>query len=484
MAAIAQLNSVENLTQWEQLRARLGTILGRLVFCGLLLLIVWTTIPYGTVEDWWDAVFEAAVFSLCVVWICARLLHGTWAIKWWTIILPLGLLTGYAFLQTVKLPLFLSPAADGQLVQRTLSIDPYQTYITALKTLALVSFFSLLLIQTSSPRRLKWLVRVVVALGVASAIFALVRQLVQSPESPNGFVLPYLFYGYGYGLFLSPNLFGYQAEMCLGVILGIAIGGGVARSQVPLYVALGLIVWSALVLSGSRGAILGFVCELIMVIIVSLRWYVARKHSFADESRLISLASSRFAQISALLLILMVVAAGVLWMSDEKLAVKLSGAHASSSDTIQAGTTRAEIWRSTYALVRRHPITGVGFGAYYLAIPQYQQGSGRLKVEEAHNDYFDLAASGGVVAVVLSAWFIVAFVRKARLAWQSKDSYRKATCLGAAAALTAAAAHSAADFGLQITGIGVYFLAIMVLAIATVRSRSKRRVPTLVSSSS
>src|SRR6267154_1977076 len=189
--------SSRGLLEWS------ANLLDQIVFCGLLGLIVFTSIPYGTVEPWREAVFECAVFALTAIWILEALLRGSWQVNNVLVLLPLILLTTYAFVQTVALPGSWLATGNGRSIsQHTLSIDPYQTYLTAVKTLALTLFVGLLLLHTSSPKRLRWLVRVVIGLGLGSALFGILRQLLQSSD---GFLLPYLFLGAGYGQFIYHN---------------------------------------------------------------------------------------------------------------------------------------------------------------------------------------------------------------------------------------------------------------------------------------
>ena len=56
-------------------------LLDRTVFVGLLVLIVTTAIPYGTVDPWWDAFFECTVFTLGALWIVEGLFSGTWRVN-------------------------------------------------------------------------------------------------------------------------------------------------------------------------------------------------------------------------------------------------------------------------------------------------------------------------------------------------------------------------------------------------------------------
>src|SRR2546423_528482 len=141
------------------------------VFVLLLAVIVFTSIPYGTVEPWWEAVFECAVFAITAIWIFEVLLAGNWQVRRLFILLPLVLITVYIFAQAIALPAWLATGIGRLSAQHTLSIDRYQTYLTARKTLVLTLFLGLLLLHTSSPARFRWLIRVVIGLGLASALF-------------------------------------------------------------------------------------------------------------------------------------------------------------------------------------------------------------------------------------------------------------------------------------------------------------------------
>src|SRR2546423_5666873 len=66
----------------------LATLLDRVVFFCLLGVIVLTAIPYGTVDAWWEAVFECAVFAITAIWIFEVLVTGHWQIRRLFILLP------------------------------------------------------------------------------------------------------------------------------------------------------------------------------------------------------------------------------------------------------------------------------------------------------------------------------------------------------------------------------------------------------------
>src|SRR6266550_124863 len=110
-------------------------LLDRIVFACLLGLIVTTSIPYGTVEPWWESIFECAVFAVTAIWIFKVLVRGSWDFRGLFILLPLIIITAYAFAQTVEWPAWLAIGSGRLTAQHTLTIDRYQTYLTARKAL-------------------------------------------------------------------------------------------------------------------------------------------------------------------------------------------------------------------------------------------------------------------------------------------------------------------------------------------------------------
>ena len=445
---------------------RSAALLNKISFCCLLGLIVLTVVPYGTVDPWWESVFECGVFGIAAIWIFQVLLRRQWNLGAPYILVPLILITGYAFLQTINLPI-LSLQQDG-IVRHHLSIDRYQTLLTARKTLALTVFLGLLLLHTSTAKRFRWLIRFVIGIGLASALFAILRQSLQSPESTTGFGLPFLFYGLGYGQFISPNAFAYLMEMTLALLGGLVLGGAARRDTVLLYVATMIVTWAALVLSSSRGGLLSFGCQFIFLVFMGLTWYSKRQLSRPDGRQhplLLLIRTSVLVRIAAILLIAITLFVGVVWMGGEDLVKKFDDGKSASEETI-GDLRRKDIWRASWALIKDHPLLGVGFGAYSLAIPRYQNGSGGLKLEQAHNEYLDLTANGGVLALGLAGWFLAMLILRLKYSFRSADAYRCAAGLGAAAGIISVAVHSFFDFGLQLTGNAVVFAALVVISVA------------------
>src|SRR5882724_11149499 len=165
-------------------------VISILVFWCLLGVIALAVFPYGTVDPWWEATFEGAVFSLTALWIVGSVFARNWQIRRAAILLPMIAITVYAFAQAFQWP---PTWLNKSVPQHMLSIDHYQTFLTARKSLALTLFLGLLLAHTSTARRLRWVVRAVIFVGFGSALFGILRQFLQLPDSTEGFLLPFLF---------------------------------------------------------------------------------------------------------------------------------------------------------------------------------------------------------------------------------------------------------------------------------------------------
>jgi hypothetical protein len=75
---------------------------------------------------------------------------------------------------------------------------------------------------------------------------------------------------------------------------------------------------------------------------------------------------------------------------------------------------RSQMWYATWQMIKGHPTSGTGFGAYWRAIDGYYDAIGEFVPKQAHNDYLEIIASGGLAAVALTAWFVTAVVKRSR----------------------------------------------------------------------
>lgn len=438
-------------------------LLDSAIFIGLLALIALAAIPYGGVQPQWEAAFECGVFVLAAMWIIEGYLSGAWHLRGRPLLAPLLALIAFAFIQT--LPLLPASVTAGVELRRAISTDPYQTRLFLFKLLALTITLALLMQYTSSKRRLVALVFVAIGVGVASALFGLVRAV--SQRDLTGFILSQLGPGEGYAQFINRNHFAFLMEMSTGLALGLVAGGGVRRNRLPIYLGMTILMCTTLVLSNSRGGILSMLGQLIFIAFLFAAVRPRPKLPNRSVDWLQRLRSSFVVRVALVLCLLTVVAVGIVWIGGDPLVSRLEvvpGEISAQSADKRQGERRIEIWRATMRLIKAHPVTGVGFGAYWVAVPEYHDASGRVTPQEAHNDYLELLASGGMIGLALGAWFVVVLIRMALRHLRTQDSFRRAACFGALAGLFGLAVHSLFDFGLHVTVNALIFVALVVIA--------------------
>jgi O-antigen ligase len=285
--------------------------------------------------------------------------------------------------------------------------------------------------------------------AVVSAIFGVLRQATQHQI---GFVLPLLRPTQGYGQFINKNHFAYLMEMAFGLAIGLALAAGIKRERLLIYVALLLPIWTALVLSNSRGGILAMLVQIV--------------------SAALLLGSRRQATVLRAALLVVLVAGvlfGTLWLGGDRLASNFENATSelnAAETNMRAGVSRNEIWRATLKMFAAHPITGVGLGGYWIGITAYHDASGLMTPQEAHNDYLELLSSGGLVGLAIGVWFALMLIRAVRANLAIDTGYIRALRFGAILGITGVAAHSLVDFGLHIMVNAIVFVSLIMIATA------------------
>ena len=463
----AELSKIPGSSAQRSARANSPGVLDRTIFAALLAVVAFVAVPYGTVEPWWQALFECAVFVLAALWLIQGFLSGSHSFSPYRIFLPLVALAIFGILQTISFANNGPPLTSGATVWHTLSADPHETRLWVSRMLALVLVGAMLTRYTRSSSRLRALIFLVIGIAVASAVFGLLRKTMQHDL---GFVLPYLRPGLGYGQFINNNHFAFLMEMALGLTLGLCATGSVRRDRWPLYLSVALLLGMSLVLSTSRGGILTMLCQLIFI---ALLFPVVRS-TRADHKPGSSVSKLAQRVLGSLLLrallilsLIITVSVGIVWVGGDPLMARLEaipGEVATREVNARWGERRMEIWKATWQLIKAHPIAGVGMAGYWTAIPQYHDASGEFTPQRAHNDYLELFASGGLIGLLLGVWFIVVFAKAVSRQLRTADSFRRAASFAALVGIAGVALHSFVDFGLHITVNAVLLIVLIVIA--------------------
>lgn len=420
--------------------------LNKIVFFLICATPICTTLAYGTVHQPLIAFFYFMMALMAVLWAADCFAGGAVRFSRSVLQIPLLLLGLYALVQVVP---FGSVTQFGGVasVPRTISADPFSTQVTALHILALCAFFALALVFLESASRLRKLTVIITIFGFVYAFYAIL-QSVLSPTKIYGIYGPAQ--AIPFGSFVNRHNFAALIEMAVSIPLGMVFVGAVRPDKKLLYwVAIALMA-TALLLSGSRGGLVAFVAEIIVLVIVTTRAKGAKN-----------------LVLKAALSLMLVAAAvgGAIFVGGDTSLTRFADTAGSADVT----SSRTHIWDVTLKVISHHMPFGAGLGAYAQAYTAFDTTSGSERVEQAHNDYLQILADAGIVGFVIGALFLFWFFREGVRAVGRKNTVRRGVAVGAFAGCCAILTHSIFDFVLHITAISVMFLTLLAMLIASGR---------------
>jgi O-antigen ligase len=126
---------------------------------------------------------------------------------------------------------------------------------------------------------------------------------------------------------------------------------------------------------------------------------------------------------------------------------------------------RPQIWRETLPIVRDFVVTGTGLGSFRTAMLVYQKSDRTFFFNQAHNQYLQFAAEGGVlllIPLVLAALAFAAIVTRHLRTDASAMFWIRA---GAAAGVIAALVQSLWETGLRLPANALLFAVICAIAV-------------------
>jgi len=405
-----------------------------------MLLLILTPLPYGSVEVWSMTLWEVWVFVTAVLWVILTIRDGEFRLEPNPLLLPMVALLVVAIVQLV-------PIGAGP--RRTISLDPYLTLQATIKLFASVLFFALFSTFVDTDERRQFAVKVILAMCILIALIGVGQNYVGRALWQRG----------TFGPFVNRNHFAGFLEMGVGLASAAIVVRSVRVEMMAVYACGVLIMCAGLVLSASRGGVVSLAAEFGFLALIVL---TARGDKGEGKSRVRGLV--RAAGVVGLAA--GTVVAALLIVGSERLVANF----AQEQDTQTAELlnnerfSRRDIWGATIAMIRDHPVTGVGLGAFQVAYPRYDPSSGTQRVEQSHNDYLQILADAGIIGGAIAVAFVILLLLRGLRAAGAHDRHRRAIALGALTGCFAIVVHSFVDFNLQITANAQMFLALAALA--------------------
>jgi O-antigen ligase len=404
----------------------------RVGLCGLLVFAVGA---FGAVEVWSESIVEIGAALLLVVWAVLVLTARDAEIPWnplnWTLL---------AF------------CAVGAL-QLAFHITAYP-FLTRAELLRAVSCWIVFFLSTQafrSRRELQTLVWFVVILCFAVSLEAIAQYFTSGDEI-------YWFRQIASGIrpfgpFVNRNHFAGFVELTLPMGLALVMLRGLRRDLVPLTIVLTLVPISAVVLSSSRGGIIGVGVEICALAAFRLT------RGGAERVRVGPIVAA-------------VIAAAILigWVGAGNAVARF---FPSRTTGVSFGK-RLSMTKGALHIFLDHPVSGSGLGTTVAVYPGYETFYDGKLVDHVHDDYAETLAETGLLGGACGLAFLILLFRNASRNLLAEQGYfSQAMHAGATAAMIGMLLHSFVDFNLHILSNALLFLVQAFLATAPPVSSAK-----------
>ncbi len=432
---------------------RMASIWSRIAYAMLFVIPVFGMISYGAVDPWALSIIAIMTAIMLVMRIAEGFQTGRFRYSPSRLQIPLLgliLLAGFQLLPlAAPLPADLIEGAS----RNALSLDPYATRFWLIKAVIVLIYLSTALVEINTKRRVKQVVFGIVVFGTAMAFFGIAQALI-NPGSIYG--LRPTPQAISFGPFVNRHHFAGFMEMTIGITLAVLLGSGTKPNKRPFLIFAVALMGIAAVMTSSRGGMLSIAGVGVFVIASS---FFAKKVNGSSAKMHIR---RKLAIAAASIALILGIFGTVIFLGSGDALVRGIGA----SEAADVSNGRFHFWSVSADIIAANPIIGVGFDAFGVAFTRFDTWNGTFRIEQAHNDYLQTLADGGIVGFALLAAFIWLFVRSGLLNISlASEGFHRSAVIGAFAGCLGIMIHSFFDFPLR-TNSNLFFFMLLV-SIAT-----------------
>jgi O-antigen ligase/Flp pilus assembly protein TadD len=449
----------------------------------LLFVVIFSPLAFGTVELWSLTVMQlAALFCLSLLLFFTVTQGGK---GWYEVpgTVPLLLLLGYIFLQTVPLPpAFLkvvSPATHSLYEKTVWTVQPHVwASLSVSRKTTMAEFFryasyaavyiAAVQLLTDS-RLLRRTITVLIAFAALLAFFSILQHLISNDriywvrELTQG--------GIPFGPYVNRNHYAGLMGMIFPVILSLfllyrppshtaglrkRLAETFTHPTTNIYLLLGfsaVVTATSVFISLSRGGIASLCVSLIFLAIVLNRKIRAHRRGL----------------LLAVTAVIILYAVG--WFGWGPIFERFRNIRTPQGDISEL---RFDIWRDSAGIVRDFPLTGTGFGSFIQVYTAYRTIDSDRIADHAHNDYIELFADGGAAGALIFFVFLATVLRRSFRTFSCrKDPFSLYLYCGTITGILTFLLHSFTDFNLQIGANGLYFFFLLGLAVSASHTRTE-----------
>lgn len=432
-----------------------GAFSHRSIFVLVLLIPFLTAIVFGGADVSALIFISPLVAVIALVWMASAWRSGKMPLNRDVLLLPLLGLVALACVQLLPLGSANISSADLAIpASATLSLDQYATRMFLVRLIGYLIFFMACLTFIDSERRIKATVNSVIIFGGAIA-FAGILQKLASPGSIYG--VREVEQAIPFGPFVNQHHFAALMVMTSGLAIARLFDKMLRRDMKLLFGLAALIMLIALLMTTSRGGVVSYLAMLGFVILFSFPSLNTGSSRLRSPAKLVGAAA---AIVAAVILI----AGSVGFLGGEDALLRAIGLQPNQTDVTSG---RLHFWSIALRIFADNPVIGAGLDAFGVAFTRYDTWNGNFRVEQAHNDYLQMLADGGILAFGCVAAFIFLFAKKS-VAAVSGSGNLKAASVGAFAGCVGVLVHSFFDFPLRTPANAFFFL--LLAAVAVIKS--------------
>jgi len=405
----------------------------KVIRVGICVLLAFAVLSFGAVEEWAQAVLGLGASVLLAYWALRQYFLDAEPISIPQEIAPLCALALLGVLQLV--------------FSLTMS-----RYATRMELQLLFTYVVLIFLMAQSFTRVShwrgylWFV---MSLGFFVSIFGILQYLTFNGKLYWTRVMHYG--GIPFGPYVNRNHFAGFAELVIPVALVPIFLGKVRRERLFLVGLFALVPIVALLLCASRGGIVSFAVQLVILVLLILVQRIRSRYMFVGG----------LVVVAALMM--------VSWIGVQKVLQRFSNMQSLEVTAGKRTAMREDTWR----LFLAHPMVGTGMGTFEMEIPPYDSFYDGKVVNHAHNDYVEELAETGVIGGIVCAWFLgVVIVTSLRRLSESSGSFGTVLNLTGLIACCGILVHSLVDFNLHIPANALFFVLSAHLAVVRVEPSS------------
>lgn len=396
---------------------------------GICALLVFGVAAHGGVETWARAVLETGAGLLFVAWAVRSYFFKEEQIVISPLLLPLVVLSLVVIAQWVFH--LTASAYETRAELQLLLADTVILFLTAQAFRTLEDW-----------KGFAWFA---MFFGFSIATFGVLQHL-----TFNGkiyWVREMRFGGIPFGPYVNRNHFAAFAELLIPISLVSLLLGKVRRERLFVVGLFAVLQIGALFLSASRGGIVSFGAELVVLAV----WMVWRR---AGGKQLLAAAA-----------VLVVVVLLLSWLGVGQILQRFSAMQSLEMTSGKRASMRADTWR----IFLDHPILGTGLGTLQTVFPPYESLYDGKIVNHSHNDYLEALAETGVAGGLCCAWFLSLLATTGvRRAVSASRSFASTLQFSALLGCVGFLVHSLADFNLHIPSNALLFFVMAYLATARI----------------